>query len=49
MDVPPSYSPVGGGGDGREKEKEVLREFLTLLAVCHTVIRRLKMARRLSG
>jgi len=42
MDVPPSYSPVGGGGDGREKEKEVLREFLTLLAVCHTVIPEVK-------
>ena len=26
------------GGSGAEREKEVLREFLTLLAVCHTVI-----------
>jgi phospholipid-transporting ATPase len=29
-------SSAGGSGAGREKE--VLREFLTLLAVCHTVI-----------
>jgi phospholipid-transporting ATPase len=32
---------VGGGGD-EAKEREVVKEFLTLLAVCHTVIPEVK-------
>jgi phospholipid-transporting ATPase len=36
------FVDAGGNVDGRGREREVLREFLTLLAVCHTVIPEVK-------
>lgn len=38
----PFADPGSSGGAGGEREKEVVREFLLLLSVCHTVIPEMK-------